>query len=328
MSRMRLPLVLLPALLLPSCFLFQSTDAKVDHAALTKRSHQAETAMSEQDWETAVQLFDEVLSADPENVPAWIGLGDAYGEMGEWDRAEPAFAQACTRAPESYEAQFGHGLSLQMLDRLVEAVAAYHRAMTIDPLSSEASLGIATSYMELDEPQHALPFARRAVELAPDDGRAWLSLGAAEEQSGHDKEALEAYLAASERIELAPELMHNLLYAYARARRYHEVIGTARSMIDSGILPSAEAWERMAWAYFRLGQYDESAEAYREAVDTSPQMWQAWNGLGVNAVNRWLLSERQDAAAQEEAVVAFARSLQIKPDQPKVAQLVNQYGLQ
>jgi tetratricopeptide (TPR) repeat protein len=322
---MRVPLLILMLLPLQSCFLFNDEARQAKEALLEVRQSQAGTALSGGEYAEAAALFQEILSVDPDNVPAWIGMGDAYSEMGEWTRAEPAFSEAVERSPESYTAQFGHGLALQMLNRLIDAVAAYHRAMSIDPMSGEASLGVATSYLQLDEPQHALPFAERAVELSPDDGRAWISLGAAAEQTGNDAAALDAYLAASERLGASPELKHNLLHAYARAKRYREVVGTARSMLADG--PTAEAGERMGWAYFRLGEYKKSADAYRTAVETDPAMWHAWNGLGVNSLNRWLLSNHADTNAQVEARRAFAESLRLYPDQPKVAALVEKYSL-
>jgi cytochrome c-type biogenesis protein CcmH/NrfG len=91
--------------------------------------------------------------------------------------------------------------------------------------------------------------------------------------------------------------------------------------------PSAEAGERMGWAYFRLGEYKKSAESYRLAVQTDPLMWHAWNGLGVNSLNRWLLSDQVDVAAQSEAQDAFASSLRLNPNQPKVISLVEKYSL-
>jgi len=322
---MRILLLILPALVLPSCALFGELGGETTPAVVDVRSEWATTAMAEGEYVEAIKLFDEILSNDPENIPAWIGMGDAYSELGEWEHAEPAFGAACNLNPESYDAQFGHGLSLQMLNRLVEAVMAYHRALTIDPMSSEASLGVATAYLQLNEPQHALPFAHRAVELDENDGRSWVSLGAAYEQSGEEDAALDAYLAASERLVSSPELKHNLLHAYARAGRHREVVGTARSMLADG--PSAEAAERMGWAWFRLGDYGQSTDAYRLAVETDPAMWRAWNGLGVNALNRWLLSDQSNAEALAEASNSFQASLSLHQGQNKVTQLVEQYGL-
>jgi len=285
----------------------------------------ADGALAHGEYSAALRRFKDILAIDPESVPAWLGTGEAYSELGEWSSAEPAYAEACRLSPTSYDAQLGHGTSLQQLDRPAEAVGAFHRAMSIDPLSSEASLGVGTSYLELDEPQHARPFVERAVELAPGDGRTWMALGTILEHEGQDDAAIEAWLAASERLDSTAGLKQHLLQAYARAGKYHEVVGTARSMLADA--PSAEAAERMAWAWFRLGRYERSAEAYIQAVEIDPTMWRAWNGLGVNAVNRWLLSDKTDAAARAEAVMAFRTSLRIHADQPKVVHLVNQYGL-
>lgn len=311
---------------LPSCFLFQQDGHdEALRAILEKRQEQATEAIDQQDYQKAVALFDEILASEPNNVPALIGLGGAQTALGHWDEAEPAYAKAATLEPQSFDAQFGHGFALEMLDRFIEALAAYHRALVIDPMSGTAALGVGTSYLQLDEPEHALPFAQRAVELAPEDARSWTCLGAALEQTGADEQALEAYLAASERMSASPEIKQNLLHAYARVGKHLQVVGTARSILAES--DDAGAAERMGWAYFRLGRYDESADAYRLAVRIDPQMWRAWNGIGVTALNRWLISDQVDDIARREAVQAFLMSMRINPDQQKVAALLERYQL-
>ena len=54
----------------------------------------------------------------------------------------------------------------------------------------------------------------------------------------------------------------------------------------------------------------------------------AFNGLGVNALNRWLLSKDTDLEARREALDAFRASLQINTDQQKVIGLMLKYNLQ
>jgi cytochrome c-type biogenesis protein CcmH/NrfG len=67
--------------------------------------------------------------------------------------------------------------------------------------------------------------------------------------------------------------------------------------------------------------------AYREAVKIDPQHWQSWNGVGVNAINTWLLSKKRDTAAANEAREAFRRSLRLNGDQPKLILLMSNNGL-
>ena len=67
------------------------------------------------------------------------------------------------------------------------------------------------------------------------------------------------------------------------------------------VAPSANAYERLGWCYFRLSDYGRSLNAYREAVKIDPNHWQSHNGIGVNAINTWLLSKKRDVAAGDEA---------------------------
>jgi hypothetical protein len=68
-------------------------------------------------------------------------------------------------------------------------------------------------------------------------------------------------------------------------------------------------------------------DAYKEAVRLDPQHWQSYNGIGVNAINTWLLSKKLDDKARREARDAFRKSLRIYRDQPKLITLMSNYGL-
>jgi hypothetical protein len=57
-----------------------------------------------------------------------------------------------------------------------------------------------------------------------------------------------------------------------------------------------------------------------------PRSIKAWNGLGVCALNSWLLSDRLDGAAREEARRAFERSLEVNASQPQVQKLLRTYA--
>ena len=90
--------------------------------------------------------------------------------------------------------------------------------------------------------------------------------------------------------------------------------------------PSAAASERAAWLAFRAGDYDRAILAYRRAAEQDPRSTKAWNGVGVCALNAWLLSDRLDGAAREEARRAFERSLEVAPQQPQVEKLLRTYA--
>jgi tetratricopeptide (TPR) repeat protein len=287
---------------------------------------EAQHAREVGDYDEALAKFRAILAENPTITPAYIGMGDIYLEQHDYERAEPAFSRAARLEPRNFDAQYGHGRALQMLGRFVEAIRAYQRALTIDPAHKKANLNIATTYLQLQEARSALVFAERAVEADPQSGPARVNLGSVYEQLGRNAEAIDQYLIAMDLLDddTAP-LMLNLINVLGREQRFQEAVNTAEHLVR--VEPSANAYERLAWGYFRVGEYDKSIQAYRTAVEYDPRHWPSWSGIGVNALNSWLLSERNDRDAYREARNAFRRSLQINPDQPRLVTLMSNYGL-
>lgn len=285
----------------------------------------ASAAKSSGDYDEALTLFRDILSDNPTVVPAYLGIGDIYMVQKEYDRAEPAYARAARYEPENFDAQYGHGLALQMLNRFAEAIRAYQRALLIEPDDPKANLNLATVHLQMNEARNALPYARIAVLADPGSGPARVNLGAIYEQLGRNSQAIEQYLAALELMEPSEPLMMNLISVLAKEQRYEEAVSTAENLVR--LVPSANAYERLGWAYFRLKDYDRSMQAYRDAVGIDANHWPSLNGIGVNALNKWLLSKRRDQQALGEARTAFRRSLQIEPGQLKLVTLMSNYDL-
>lgn len=285
----------------------------------------AQQAMARGDYAAALVMFREILAENPTITTAYLGIGEIYMAEQDYARAEPAYARAARLEPRNFDAQFGHGLALQMLNRLVEAVRAYHRALTISPEHPKANLNLATTYLQMEDPNSALVFAEKAVRVDPSNGAARANLGAVYEQLDRNSDAIDEYLIALELIDDNTPLMLNLINVLGREQRYREAVNTAEMLVR--VEPSANAYERMGWGYFRLGEFENSIEAYRAAVGLDSSHWPSWSGVGVNALNAWLLSDRQDTEAFNEARRAFRRSLQINSNQPRLVTLMSNYGL-
>ncbi len=277
------------------------------------------------DNEAALALFQELLEKNPLLPEAYVGIGDVRFAQGRFVEAEPSYKRAVTLDPADFQAQYGHGRSLQMLGRLAESIGAYQRALVANPKSAEVNLNMATAYLSLGDPRVAAQFAERAVQLEPRSGAAHVNLGVAYERLGRPADALMQYQAAAELLPQTPQLLTNMVNAYVADGRYPEAVNTAIALTKLASGP--ETYERLGWAEFRAGNYDSSSVAYRQAVVLDPNYWPAWNGIGVNALNRWLLSEKKDSVAASEARRAFRASMQANPNQPKVLKLYTTYGL-
>lgn len=285
----------------------------------------AQRAKEVGDYDTALSLFQEILAENPTITTAYLGIGDIYLIKEDYARAEPAYHRAARIEPQNFDAQYGHGLALQMLRRFVEAVRAYERALTVRPNSARANLNLATTFLQLGAPERALAYAERAAALDAASGPSHANLGAIYESLGRNAEAIDQFIAALELMGNDPRLMMNLISVQIKELRFREAANTAETL--ARIEPSAAAAERLGHCYFKLRRFEASKDAYRRAVDIDDAYWPALNGIGVNALNTWILSKKRDPDAKSEAGDAFRRSLRANPDQPKVVQLILNYKL-
>ena len=168
-------------------------------------------------------------------------------------------------------------------------------------------------------------FAETAVKLKPDSGIARINLGVAYELSGKYDFAIQQYEMAAELMEPTPQLLTNLLNAYSQSKRYREAVNAALLLVK--LAPTPNSYERLGWAYFRVGDYEKSLNGYREAVRIDSRHWPSWNGIGVNLLNAWVVGGKKDVSLKGSAKAAFEKSLLQNPEQPKVVKLMKAYKL-
>lgn len=285
----------------------------------------AQEARADGEYEVALALFREILADNPTDVKAFIGIGDVFSDQDDYFGAEPYFVRAVRLEPRNYNAQSGYGKVLYLLNRLAEAVHVFHKALSIDPEGIEANLGLGATYYQMDEPEHAMVFAEKAVQNAPSNGEARANLGLVYEVIDRSEDAIEQYLIAMELLDDAEQVMQRLTSILIEERRYHEAVNTADALVK--LAPSAVSFTQLGRVQFKLGSYDRSIESYRKAVELDATHWPALNGVGVNALNAWYRSGKQDETLWNEARDAFRQSLQANNDQVKVIILMQKWGL-
>lgn len=295
-----------------------------ERARARERVVLAESLSAEGRYEDALRELALAIRENPTLTTAHLEMGDIYRTMGDYPAAEIAYRNAATQQPENFDAQYNHAITLQVLNRLAEAVRAYLRALELRPYDTEANLNIATAYLQLEEARQALPYARRAVALDPASGPARVNLGAILSALGRHDEAVTEYQAAAERMDLTAPLLLNLADSLGKSGRYREMATTLSQLVE--IEPSAQAHERLGFALFRLGRYDDALEAFRTATRLDSLHYPAFNGIGVCLLNNWLVGGQTDEATRRAAIEALRRSVRINRAQPRVVDLLARYG--
>lgn len=289
----------------------------------------AEAALRAGDKERALAEFARAIQVNPRLTTAHMGIGDIYRMDGDYVKAEQAYGQAAAIEPANFDAQYYHGLMLHLLDRITEAIQAYLRALAVKPNDFMANLSLSTAYYQLDENNQALTYGLKAVELDPKDGPARFNLGAIYSAMGRHAEAVKEYQQAAELMELNTPLLMNLAESLGRLQRYDEMRNTLEQLVRTE--PSAAAYERLGYAQFKLGAYDDSQydaalASFQKALEIDPEYYPALNGVGVCYLCEWVWSDQRNAEARTRGLAALRRSLQLNRNQPQILELLTRYG--
>lgn len=283
-----------------------------------------ETAVRDGDTDRALAAFARAIEVNPRLTSAHMGIADIYRTRGDYSRAEESYGNAARIQPRNFDAQYYHGLMLHLLERVTDAIQAYLRALAVKPDDFKANLNLATAYYQLDENNLALPYARRAVELMPRDGPARFNLGAVYAAMGDHRGAVQEYQQAAELMELTPALLMNLAESLGKLDRFEEMVNALEQV--NRAQPSAASWERLGFARFKMGKYDDARAAFDSALAIDADYFPALNGKGVCLLNAWIWSGRADNKAREDGLSALRRSLQLNRDQPQIIDLLSRYG--
>lgn len=271
----------------------------------------------------ALAELERAIAINPKLSAAYMAIGDIHLEWGQYAEAEKGFSVAAELEPGNFDAQYRSGLCLQMLKQFTEAVRAYLKALAIRPDDFDANLNLATAYLQMNEPAQAVPYAQRAVRAKPDSGPARVNLGAAYAAAGNNAAAVVEYQQAAELMPLTPALLLNLADSLAKSGRLPEAEQTVRELLKSN--PTAEGYERLGSALFRLKRYDDALAAFRKSLESDPDYYPALNGVGVCLLNRYLWSDRKDNEARQEALTMLRRSVRIDPSQTRIVELLSRF---
>jgi tetratricopeptide (TPR) repeat protein len=119
------------------------TDAQVNLAIATLNRQ------ADGDEETALQILQAAVQADPDNARAWYCMGILKRYLGPPYDARPDFARAVELAPDNAEAEYFLGQCLMDERDYEGALAAFERATKLDPYQRSAQFGISRALRAL-----------------------------------------------------------------------------------------------------------------------------------------------------------------------------------
>jgi tetratricopeptide (TPR) repeat protein len=144
----------------------------------------------------AERLYREVLSHQPEAIPALEGLGILAYQHGRVDEAASLFARGVRIRPEFAALRANLGEALRILRQYDAAADHLQRALTLDPDQPDAWNTQGLLALDLGRYAEAEEAFRAAIRLRPDFAPAYINLGNALCDGGRPAEAAEALRSA------------------------------------------------------------------------------------------------------------------------------------
>ena len=108
------------------------------------------------DPDSAAKAYEHAVSADPDNVAAWINWGRLLHEKGDLHGAASFYTRAIRQCGPVALLQFNLGVVLDDQGRTAEAIEAYQAAIVEDPNLADCHYNLARLYEAQGKPQHAI----------------------------------------------------------------------------------------------------------------------------------------------------------------------------
>lgn len=303
-----------------------------------REHYQAGASLAKQGRLEAAKIeLAEAIKANPNLPDAHACLGDIHRKQKQYARARDSYIQACQLDPYAFRPHYNLGVTYQLLaaqaamgdqanQLLRQAIQVYLRAITITPDDYEANLNLSACYHQLGRYEQAEQHCRKALSIRPHSAAAWCNLGIICDAQGKSSEAILAFNKSLEFDTNQPRILLSLGACHKRTDQPTRLKAALHAFnLAIRIDPNfAEAYEQVGLIHFEMGDNVQAMKAFDKAIALDSESSVAHRGKGAVFMLRYI-ADPTDLDAREKSLACWTRSLEIDPDQPKLAELVAKY---
>jgi tetratricopeptide (TPR) repeat protein len=144
-------------------------------------------------FDEAADDFSHVLAANPDNISALSGRGEALSEDGQYSKAADDWAHVAALNPADLAALLQLGKNHHAAANYEKAIAAYEAALKVDKDSTPALVGLARALDMANQTQRADEKIADALKINPQNATVLLARGEMAERRGDTALAVESY---------------------------------------------------------------------------------------------------------------------------------------
>ncbi|MDJ1183873.1 tetratricopeptide repeat protein [Roseofilum casamattae] len=263
---------------------------------------QAEAARREGDYQGAEQIWRQAIEQDPDNAPAYLGLGNRLRDLNKVEEAIAAYEKAIELDPNYAFAYVGLGNALRVQSQFESAKVQYETAIELNPNLPGVYWNLGNVLLELEEIEEAIAQFRIALKLKADSvpvyndlaaallargsveeaiatyqkavdldsryGSTYTGLGAALGQNNQLPQAIEAYQRAIELNQFDRGAYVGLANIYAEQKNWQRAIEHYQTAAK--LEPNYSVFFRLGYAWQQQENVEEAIAAYEEAIAQDP----------------------------------------------------------
>jgi choline-sulfatase len=190
----------------------------IDMVHIFDELEQASELFARGDYAQSIPLFEQILSADPDNVSALLRLAAAHSNLNHDASALVAFRRAESIAPNSPDVRLYLALHYARTDEWPRAVPMLERVLTETPDRLPALEGLAALREKQNRAADALALRQRIAGLKQPTDAEWIRIGELAMRLGQTAAAIDAFekARALQRDEFRHDLELGVLYLAAR----------------------------------------------------------------------------------------------------------------
>jgi tetratricopeptide (TPR) repeat protein len=267
----------------------------------------AELQMAHGENAPAVQTAEEILKADPTNLPAHLLRSNGLMRMGELQKAREELATALKMYPKSNDVVFQVG-QLEYIEKNYKQAEAAFQAL-IQAGDARGLPGVMESKVAQGQWDQAIEAAQTQLKQAPDRGDYRLSLAKIYFRAGKYADSSAQYQMLIDKNPKVADLYVRLGESRENANDVNgavEAFKKAKELDPTNYLPVLE----LALLYNHAGRDEEARKTYEQVIKLQPD--------NVEALNNLAYLKADDGVDLDQALAYAQRAQQKRPNDPNV----------
>jgi len=214
---------------------------------------------------SANDAAERALAADAQSLDVNLTVGELRRETGRYPESIAAFLGVLSQQPNNAEAVLGLAETYKVSNDLKNAEAQYKRAIALQPNFWGGYNKLGALYFTQGRYQDAIPQFQKVAQLVPDNERGYVNLGAMYQRLGRHEDAVRVL---KQSIQRAPSAhgFANLGTCYYFLGRYAEAAQAYAKAVE--LTPHDYLYSRNLGDAYRWvpGQESKAREAYERAI--------------------------------------------------------------